>query len=145
MGITAKDLAKKLNLSQTAVSMALNNKPGVSTQTKQLVLQTAEKYGYDFSRLSMKKKQSGDIYFIIYRAHNAIVNYTPIFSELTDGIEQECRKNDFRLKTLQIYEKTDNFKNVLKTFVSQVALVSFCLEQKLRLLHVNSFLTLVCQ
>ena len=114
MGITAKNLAKKLNLSQTAVSMALNNKPGVSTQTKQLVLQTAEKYGYDFSRLSMKKNQSGDIYFIIYRAHNAIVNYTPIFSELTDGIEQECRKNDFRLKTLQIYEKTDNIQKCIE-------------------------------
>ena len=28
MSITAKELAEKLNLSQTAVSMALNNKPG---------------------------------------------------------------------------------------------------------------------
>lgn len=27
MSITAKELAEKLNLSQTAVSMALNNKP----------------------------------------------------------------------------------------------------------------------
>lgn len=27
MSITAKELARKLNLSQTAVSMALNNKP----------------------------------------------------------------------------------------------------------------------
>ena len=33
MSITAKELARKLNLSQTAVSMALNNKPGVSTET----------------------------------------------------------------------------------------------------------------
>ena len=31
MPITAKELAKKLKLSETAVSMALNNKPGVST------------------------------------------------------------------------------------------------------------------
>ena len=31
MAITAKELAKKLNLSATAVSMALNNKPGVNT------------------------------------------------------------------------------------------------------------------
>ena len=34
MSITAKELAKKLNLSAAAVSMALNNKPGVSTDTK---------------------------------------------------------------------------------------------------------------
>lgn len=110
MAITAKELAQILHLSQTAVSMALNNKPGVSTETRALVIKTAEQYGFDFSRLSMKKNQSGDIYFIIYRAHNAIVNYLPIFSELTDGIEQECRKYNYRLKTLQIYEKTENFQ-----------------------------------
>ena len=34
MGITAKELAARLNLSATAVSMALNGKPGVSTETE---------------------------------------------------------------------------------------------------------------
>ena len=47
MSITAKQLAEKLNLSQTAVSMALNNKPGVSTETRRMVVEAAEKYGYD--------------------------------------------------------------------------------------------------
>ena len=45
MPITAKELAKKLKLSQTAVSMALNNKPGVSTETRRMVVEAAEKYG----------------------------------------------------------------------------------------------------
>ena len=44
MSITAKELAEKLNLSQTAVSMALNNKPGVSTETRRMVVEAAEKY-----------------------------------------------------------------------------------------------------
>ena len=39
MSITAKELAEKLNLSQTAVSMALNNKPGVSTETRRMVIE----------------------------------------------------------------------------------------------------------
>lgn len=34
MSITAKFIAKQLNLSAAAVSMALNNKPGVSNETK---------------------------------------------------------------------------------------------------------------
>ena len=34
MSITAKELAKQLNLSEAAISMALNNKPGVSTLTR---------------------------------------------------------------------------------------------------------------
>ena len=55
MSITAKELAQKLKLSQTAVSMALNNKPGVSTETRRMVVEAAEKYGYDFTKLSLKK------------------------------------------------------------------------------------------
>lgn len=110
MAITAKELAKKLNLSATAVSMALNNKPGVSTSTRDLVIKTAEKYGYDFSRLSMKNGHPGDIYCVIYRAHNAILNYMPIFSELTDGIEQECRQQGYQLKLIQISEKKDDLQ-----------------------------------
>jgi len=114
MGITAKELAVKLNLSATAVSMALNNKPGVSTATRTLILKAAEKYGYDFSNLSKKNNHSGEIFYIIYHAHNAILNYTPIFSELADGIEQECRKNNLHLKTLQVYEKTDDLQKYIE-------------------------------
>ena len=45
MGITAKELARKMSLSEAAISMALNGKPGVSTETRRQVLETAEKYG----------------------------------------------------------------------------------------------------
>ena len=34
MSITAKELAKQLGLSPSAVSIALNNKPGISTETR---------------------------------------------------------------------------------------------------------------
>ena len=122
MGITAKELAARLNLSATAVSMALNGKPGVSTETRALVIREAEKAGYDFSRLSMKKNVTGDIYCIICRAHNAILNYTPIFSELTEGIEQECRKNGYHLKTFQLYEKADDLQKYIEELrISQCA------------------------
>ena len=38
MSITAKELAKILGISEAAVSLALNNKPGVSKQTRKRVL-----------------------------------------------------------------------------------------------------------
>lgn len=87
MGITAKELAARLNLSATAVSMALNGKPGVSTETRALVIREAEKAGYDFSRLSMKKNVTGDVvhylpcpqrnfklYSNFFRAHQKVLN-----------------------------------------------------------------------
>ena len=51
MPITAKQLAKELGLSEAAVSMALNNKSGVSTKTRRRVIKAAQEMGYDFSRI----------------------------------------------------------------------------------------------
>ena len=55
MAITAKELAKALGLSQAAVSMALNNKPGVSTATRRKVIEAARHLGYDFSRKAVAR------------------------------------------------------------------------------------------
>ena len=43
---TMKDIADKLNISINAVSLALNNKVGVSEKTRKLVLNVAEEIGY---------------------------------------------------------------------------------------------------
>ena len=41
-----KDIAKKLNLAVSTVSMALNNNPTISTETKKLVMATAKEMNY---------------------------------------------------------------------------------------------------
>lgn len=114
MPITAKELAKKLNLSATAVSMALNNKTGVSTKTRTMVLEAAKKYGYDFTKHSCKTSKINDIYFIVYKAHNAVMSYSPILSELTDGINQECQKAGYKLNIYHIYEKNQDVQKYIE-------------------------------
>jgi LacI family transcriptional regulator len=115
MSITAKELAKMLNLSAPAVSMALNNKPGVSIETKNRVLEAAEQYGYDFSRLSSNKSiKAGSIYVIWYHGNNAILKYSPIFDEMLNGIEMECRKLEYSVKTLQFFEKFDDLNKIIE-------------------------------
>ena len=113
MSITAKELAEKLNLSQTAVSMALNNKPGVSTETRRMVVEAAEKYGYDFTRLSLKKNKAGSIYAVSYRSHNAIMSYSPIFDAMVEGMESVVQKDNYKLKVITFYEKRDNLEHYL--------------------------------
>jgi len=108
MPVTAKQIAKELNLSQTAVSMALNGKPGVSTATRRLIVQKAEEMGYDFERIRSRSVRTGDICCVICRTKNAILRYDPIFSELITGMEQECERNFFRLKTLRINGEEDD-------------------------------------
>ena len=53
MSITAKELAKRLGLSESAVSLALNDKPGVSSATRKRVFEAANQCGYDFARRGM--------------------------------------------------------------------------------------------
>ncbi|MBE5983656.1 MAG: LacI family DNA-binding transcriptional regulator, partial [Paenibacillaceae bacterium] len=77
MSITAKELAKLLNLSEAAVSMALNHKPGVSTQTRKKVIEAAKEHGFDFSKIketSLSTSPQGMIQFIIYRKNGAVVS-----------------------------------------------------------------------
>lgn len=96
MAITAKELAKKMGLSETAISMALNNKPGVSTKTRQDVLKLAEQLGYDFSKIK-NNDTNRTICVISYKTNNAILSYSPIFEELYDGINTDVNGNYFSI------------------------------------------------
>lgn len=107
MGITAKELAKRLNLSEAAVSMALNNKPGVSTETRKRIIEYARNEGYDFTRKSSSKAASGNINVIIYRKHGAVVTDTPFFSSLLDGINNEYKISHYHINMVYLYKEDD--------------------------------------
>ncbi|MDO4292808.1 MAG: LacI family DNA-binding transcriptional regulator [Eubacteriales bacterium] len=110
MPITAKELASHLNLSAAAVSMALNNKTGVSTVTRQRVIAAAREFGYDFSKHrdpSRHTAEKGTITFLIYKKHGAVVADTPFFGQLTEGIEQACSQASYILNVNYLYESED--------------------------------------
>lgn len=115
MSVTAKELAKKLNLSEAAVSMALNNKPGVSTKTRARVIETAKEMGYDFSKITDSSPFSamlGTITFILYRKHGAVVSDTPFFSQLSEGIDTACKELHYYLNICYLYEDDQIEKNL---------------------------------
>jgi len=114
MSITAKELAKKLNLSAAAVSMALNNKSGVSTATRLHVIEMAKKYGYNFSRIAEKQGNTGCIYFVIYKKHGAVVADTPFFLEVSEGIQRSCQKSGYQLKICYVYDDEETIKKQLE-------------------------------
>lgn len=107
MSITAKELAKILGLSQAAVSMALNNKSGVSRETRNKVLAAAEEHGYDMTRVSENKEKNtanGSISFVIYKKHGAVVSDTPFFNQLTVSIERVCTALKYKLYINYLYD-----------------------------------------
>ena len=98
MSISAKELAKQLGLSAATISIALNDKPGVSEVTRKRVLEAAKAQGFDFGRVRRRSALRGCFAFVIYKKHGAVVSETSFFSELTDGISLACREYGFGLE-----------------------------------------------
>ena len=93
------DIAKKLSISTTAVSLALNNKPGVSDETRQKVLelvrQNAEK---SFGSYNPKPYQpNGSLLFSIHKRHGEVINDKPFFSDLVATAQQEAMRSNYTL------------------------------------------------
>jgi len=110
MSITVKELAKICNLSEAAVSMALRNKPGVSSETRRKIMELAQQHGYDFSRALKQGANTRHITFAVYKRQGAIVGETPFFSELSEGIELACADNHYNLQIAYIH-KGDEVQN----------------------------------
>lgn len=133
MSITAKELAQKLGLSAAAVSMALNNKPGVSESTRDRVLRTAKEYGYDFSRRRISEEpKKGSIAFLMYRRHGAVVGDTMFFSALSDGVTNACHVAGYRMNMQYLHEENcrDELNNLLGTDTKGVILLGTELREE---------------
>ena len=107
MSITAKEPAGKLGLSPAAVSLALNHKKGVSTETTIKVLDAAKKYGYEFKYDQEHWTDSvfhGTIQFLIYKKSGAIVTDTTFFLELSQSIAGICKEKNLRLDIHYLYD-----------------------------------------
>ena len=116
MAMTAKELAAKLGLSEAAVSLALNNKPGVSTATRKRVLEAAREIGYDLSgRTRALKEKKGQLCFVIFKKSGAVVADTPFFALLSDGVGLGAKQEgyDFVIRYLYEDENIEEQLNVL--------------------------------
>jgi LacI family transcriptional regulator len=96
------DIARKAEVSPSAVSLALNNKPGISPEVRQKIFNIARQMGY--------KTFNGDKYHLINEnitirllkiaKHGHIVNerHNPFITEYMEGIETESKKRKYKLE-----------------------------------------------
>lgn len=101
MKIRLKDLADELGLSIAAVSMSLNNKKGVSDETRDRVIEAAVAKGYKIKEVVTEYQSSTEskqyIKLLRIQKHGLVAIDTAFFSRLIEGIEKECRKNNYEL------------------------------------------------
>ena len=78
--IKNKDIADALGISTAAVSLALNNKPGVSEETRQKVFALA-------NIKASSPHSSKQLLFVIHKRHGEIIIDKPFFSNLIEAIQ----------------------------------------------------------
>ncbi len=115
MPLRIKDIANELAISPATVSLVLNNKPGISEETRQKILTLVEEKGYTTNLLSKPAfKNNRDIRFVIYKKHGKVVSETPFFSELIEGIDKEAREEGYNLLVSYINELDNTKMDVLR-------------------------------
>lgn len=101
--IGVRKIAQELDLSPSAVSLALNGKPGVSEQTRAKVLNYAHSVGYTVQR----QKSSQVIQLAIYKKHGGVVAAAPFFENLFEQTTHAAAQNGYHLNLSYFYESQD--------------------------------------
>jgi len=114
--ITAKELAEKLNLSPSAVSLALNDRPGVSKKTRRRVLEEAQKYGYTSRirsrRSQARKTETRNIRYVIFQDTGMAVGETSFYSIVLQGVEAEAKELGFNVQ-VTYFDANEDWKTQL--------------------------------
>ncbi len=97
MNITIRDVAKKLNLSITTVSRALDGYEEVAQNTRQLVVKTAQEMGYipNQAARQLRRRRTDTIGYILPTDKPRFSD--PFFAEFTAGLGDETSANGYDL------------------------------------------------
>lgn len=145
MPITAKEIARLAGVSRGTVDRALKNRPGISGETKKIILEIADKYDYKPNIIGKALVYSGkpiQIPVIL----NSVGN--PFFDDVKAGIfaaQEEFESYGFKISLFEFkgYDAEDllNILDNLPSDTSQIILTPICdkrVEEKLCSMQKNS-------
>ena len=105
--VQIKDIAAKAGVSPATVSLVLNNKPGISEETRNAVIRVVQDLGYTRPKAhrTPPAEQQQNVQFIIYKKHGMVVADTPFFAYVLEGVQIQARKYGFNLLISYIDER----------------------------------------
>lgn len=112
MKVSIKKISEATGFSPATVSNALNNKRGVNKETAAVVLRTAKEMGY------IPENRITKIRFVIYKRNGKIIDDTPFFNLLIDGVENECRKLGYEMVLCNLDKRSDDYEEEVKWLVN---------------------------
>ncbi|MFT4007784.1 MAG: LacI family DNA-binding transcriptional regulator [Lacrimispora sp.] len=101
MALKAKDIAELLGVSTATVSLVLNNKPGVGEKRRQEIIQKIKELDCGYM-LKDQRVNKGTIGFVVYKREGSIVDESPFFTYILEGINNSINRNGYTLNFLYI-------------------------------------------
>jgi LacI family transcriptional regulator len=98
-GVTLREVAVRADVSIGTASQALNNRPNVSTETRERVLQAARELGYRVREFppGSNGTRLDVIGMVSKHDYGLSVEVNPFYSLVQLGVEQECRRANLSL------------------------------------------------
>lgn len=114
MAVTARDVARKANVSPATVSLVFRNKPGVGVETREHVMAVAQELGYAYSSSPNPNNKTATLQFVIYKGGERVVGNTPFFEGLARGITDEAYRLGYHhMVTTYFYASQDDREQLL--------------------------------
>ncbi|MEG0566132.1 MAG: LacI family DNA-binding transcriptional regulator, partial [Hungatella sp.] len=107
-----RQISEITGFSVATISNALNHKKGVNKDTSEVIFRIAREIGYlDNSTISKIK-------LLIYKKNGLIIDDTPFFTALIDGLEKECRESGYEMMVGTLDRRQPSYEDELKQAVN---------------------------
>lgn len=107
--MTVKELAKICGVSPSAISIVLNNKPGVSDETRARIISVLKEKNY----IGSKKSSTKNLCFFKYKKHGMLVEQNQGFiADILDSIQSESSLKGYNLS---IVSSDNNFTETISS------------------------------
>jgi LacI family transcriptional regulator len=108
--VTLAAIAKACNVSATTVSLVLNDKPGISSETRAEVLATAHRLGYlpPVAAASRGQRRLTSVGMVVKREPGQLPTANPFYSQVIAGVDDACQDMGINLLFAMLPVDSDN-------------------------------------
>lgn len=106
MKYTAKDIAKILNVSPATISLAINNKPGISMEKRKQILKKIQELGQDDMIAHQGEPEPVNIGFLVFQRLDIIAEQ-PYYTYILENMYEEAANYNFKVHFLKENYRSD--------------------------------------
>lgn len=113
--VNLKTISQITGFSVATISNALNRKKGVNQETASEIFRVAKELGY------INEDTISKIRFVIFKKNGLIIDDTPFFSLMIDGIEKECRAQGLEILLSHLSQEDEDYEEQARWMINDNA------------------------